>query len=90
MALVNGGYLHCTDSKFFSKTDQKKMAMVLSKIQVSDPGPFWPSCLIHLPQNKAGMMIFLDIFITHVNICSARSSNRDNSRIVLSEVGIPT
>ena len=33
MALVNGGYLHYTD-----------IFMVLSKIQVSDPGPSWPSC----------------------------------------------
>ena len=26
-----------------SKTKQKKLAIVLSKIQVSDPGPTWPS-----------------------------------------------
>ena len=30
--------------EFFSKSDKKKLAMVISKIQVSDPWPFWPSC----------------------------------------------
>ena len=50
MALVNGGCLHCTNNrnscKFFSESDKKKV-MVTSKIQVSDPGPSWPSCLIN-------------------------------------------
>ena len=38
----------CRNScKFFSESDKKKkkkLAMVISKIQVSDPGPSWPSC----------------------------------------------
>ena len=51
MALVNGGYLHYTDmnkyKKVFSETTQKKkkMARVLSKIQVRIQGPSWPPCL---------------------------------------------
>ena len=51
MVLVNGGYLHCTDIKeilvnFSVKaTKKEKLAKVISKIQVSDPGPSWPSCL---------------------------------------------
>ena len=52
MALVNGGYLHCTDIKKFllglpRKQPPKKLAMVLSKIQVSDPGPYWYSYLFY-------------------------------------------
>ena len=31
--------------KFFSKSDKKKLARAISKDQVSDPGPSWPSCL---------------------------------------------
>ena len=46
MALVNGGYLNCTDIKKIlvnsSLKVTKKMALVLSRIQVSDPGPSWP------------------------------------------------
>ena len=48
MVLMNGGYLHCTDIKkflkYFSESDKKKLARVISKIQMSDPGPYWPSC----------------------------------------------
>ena len=44
MVLVNGGYLHCTDiRKFLSESDKKKKWLI-SKIQVSDSGPSWPSC----------------------------------------------
>ena len=50
MALVNLGYFLCKDirnsCKFFSASDKKKIATVLFKIQVSDAGPSWPSCLI--------------------------------------------
>ena len=37
--------------KFFSESDQKKkkMARAISKNQVSDPGPSWPSCLYDAP-----------------------------------------
>ena len=65
MVLVNGGFLHCTDikknsCKFFSENDKKKkekkkkkkkkkMARAISKNQVSDPGPSWPSCLNLFP-----------------------------------------
>ena len=46
MVLVNGGFLRCTDiKKFFSESDKKKLARAISKNQVSDPGPSWPSCL---------------------------------------------
>ena len=46
MALANGGYLHFTNiieilGKFFSESD-KKMAMVISEIQVSDQGHLVP------------------------------------------------
>ena len=34
--------------KFFSENDKKKMAGAISKNQVSDPGPSWPSCLNNL------------------------------------------
>ena len=48
MVLVNGGYLHCTDKEILVnsslKATKKKLARVISKIQVSDPGPSWPSC----------------------------------------------
>ena len=56
MALVNGGYLHyketCKEvlqnssSLIPQKTKQKnnKLAIVLSKIQVRDPGSSWSSC----------------------------------------------
>ena len=30
----------------FSLKAKKKLPMVLSKIQVSNPGPSWPSCLL--------------------------------------------
>ena len=32
--------------KFFSENDIKKLARAISKNQVSDPGPSWPSCYI--------------------------------------------
>ena len=52
MVLVNGGYLHCTDKEILvnsslkGKKKKEKMARLISKTQVSDPGPSWPSCLI--------------------------------------------
>ena len=30
--------------KFLSESDKKKLARAISKNQVSDPGPSWPSC----------------------------------------------
>ena len=42
MALVKEGYLHYMDIKKFFKILKKKMAVVLSEIQVSDPGHFGP------------------------------------------------
>ena len=47
MVLVNGGYLHCTDKEIIvnsSLKGKKRMVRVISKTQVSDPGPSWPSC----------------------------------------------
>ena len=49
MLLVNGGYLHCTDLVNSSLKGTKKMDRVISKTQVSDPGPSWPSCSSLLP-----------------------------------------
>ena len=48
MALANGGYLQTFRNycKFFSESDKKKLAMVISKVQVSDPGPSWTACLL--------------------------------------------
>ena len=49
MVLVNGGYLHCTDKEILvnsSLKGTKKMARVISKTEVSELGPSWPSCLI--------------------------------------------
>ena len=34
--------------KFFSESDKKNLAKAISKNQVSDPGPSWPSCLTEL------------------------------------------
>ena len=31
--------------KFFSESDKKELAKAISKNQMSDPGPSWPSCL---------------------------------------------
>ena len=48
MVLVNGVFLHCTDKEILVnsslKTTTKQMARAISKNQVSDPGPPWPSC----------------------------------------------
>ena len=52
MVLVNGGFLKCTDKetlvnsflKATKKKKKKKLARAISKNQVSDPGPSWPSC----------------------------------------------
>ena len=49
MTPVNGGCLHYTDIKKFFKillprNGKKKLPMVLSKLQMSDPWPSWPSC----------------------------------------------
>ena len=48
MVLVNGGFLHCTDKEILVnsslKTTRKKMARAISKNQVSNRGPSWPSC----------------------------------------------
>ena len=57
---MDGGFLHCTDirnsCKFFSENDKKKkkkkkLARAISKNQVSDPGPSWPSCMNELISN---------------------------------------
>ena len=46
MALVNGGYLHDTDKEVLQNSSLKppkvKLAMVLSKIQVNNPGHLGP------------------------------------------------
>ena len=53
MALLKEGYLHYKDIKKFFKIlllwnrQKEKLAMFLSKIQVNNPGPFWPF-LAHL------------------------------------------
>ena len=50
--LANGGYLHCTDKEVSvnsSLKGTKKMARVISKTQVSYPGPSWPSCFVKSP-----------------------------------------
>ena len=49
MVLVNGGFLHFPRHKEILvnsslKTNKKKMARAISKNQVSNPGPSWPSC----------------------------------------------
>ena len=46
MVLLNEGFLHCTDTSL--KTTKKKMARAISKNQLNDPGPSWPSCLIDI------------------------------------------
>ena len=53
MVLVSGGYLHCTDKEILvnpSLKETKKMARVISKPQVSDPGHLDPHVyLLFLP-----------------------------------------
>ena len=50
MVLVNGGFLHCTDKEILVNSSlkinkkKKKKARAISKNQLSDPGPSWPSC----------------------------------------------
>ena len=54
--------------KFFSESDKKKLAMVISKIQVSDSGPSWPSCFFYARTD------FLSLQSLHggfVNVCSS-------------------
>ena len=46
--------------KFFSESDKKKLARAISKNQVSDPGPSWPSCRLviipdHGTHNQGGL-----------------------------------
>ena len=65
--------------KFFSESDQKKkMAMVISEIQVSDPGPFWPSCILSRT---------ISLWITF-NLLSANAFNLDWSKILLFGKGL--
>ena len=55
MALVNGGlfalYGHKEILVNSSLKATKKIAMVLSKIQVGDPGLSWPACLFFQGQS---------------------------------------
>ena len=48
MVLVNGGFLHYTVKEILVNSSLKatktKLARAISKNQVSDPGPSWPSC----------------------------------------------
>ena len=38
--------------KFFSESDQKKWLWLSKKVQVSDPGPSWPSCFLYQANNS--------------------------------------
>ena len=42
--------------KFFSESDQKKLARAISKNQVSDPGPF-EFCLVHISKTILAMVM---------------------------------
>ena len=57
--------------KFFSESD-KKMVTVISKIQVSDPGPSWPTCLLKFCMDKA-----LSCILYGVQTLRQRDQRRD-------------
>ena len=62
MALVNGGYLHCMDKEILvnlslKATKIKELALVISKIQVSNPGQSWPSCLLCPSMDGSGHIV---------------------------------
>ena len=82
MVLVNGGYLHCTDKEFLvnsSLKGTKKMAREISKTQVSDPGPSWPSCFF-LPQYFLSFPRQISIFLAKFNWSSANAFSLDQSK----------
>ena len=69
--------------KFFSERDQKNLAMVILKIQVSDTGPSWPSCL---KASLAASALFAeqDIFVVSMlrdKFHSFHNEATDQSRI---------
>ena len=44
--------------KFFSESDNKKiLARAISKNQVSDPGPSWPSCFLWVGERIGGSSV---------------------------------
>ena len=58
--------------KFFSESDKKKLAKAISKNQVRDRGPSWPSCLFEM----------------HFKMSSAICFNLDQSKILSSGNGL--
>ena len=47
--------------KFFSESDIKKLARAISKNQVSDPGPSWPSCSYIIVMYKCQISVKLEL-----------------------------
>ena len=75
MVLVNGGFLHCTDKEILvnsslkSTKKKKKTGKAISKNQVSDPGPSWPSCFVfgqvlHFVELNLDYRIWTELFTT--------------------------
>ena len=79
MVLVNGGFLHSLYrhknilQNSSVKLPKKKLAMVLSEIHVSDPGPSWPSCYrtqasIHQPFSRTFFVFFSKLLWVESNL----------------------
>ena len=64
MVSVNGGYLHYRHKEVLVnsslKGTTKKMARVISKTQVSELGPSWPSCCKEGPEAMNCVFTFVD------------------------------
>ena len=58
---------------FFSESDQKRFAMVISKIQMSDPEPSLPSCFKQTVTNSIGNSDLKCIHFCHNWIYSTRT-----------------
>ena len=57
--------------KFFTESDKKKLAQVISKIQVSNPVPFWPSCFFFHNVFKSIMSS------EYLKLCRGLTGNKD-------------
>ena len=78
--------------KFFSESDKERLAKAISKNQVSDPGPSWPSCLCLMVGKVGGKKIkrrYKNFQIKHYSVfwgLQASGINREHESVFSPDV----
>ena len=88
MVLVNGGFLHCRVKEILVNSSLKvtktKLARAISKNQVSDPGPSWPSCFKRAKMTKlAEISRVINTFVDDHGGIIQYARNKDKAQAVI-------